>query len=165
MKNAQVGLLAALALLAAAPGAHAQQVLLPISAEVRLDAGIPTGSAHDAVDTGVGFAGNVGISLTPRFQAYAGYSRQQFSYKVGGGHLTDDGFDLGGKVFLGTGGGVTNPFVQFGALFHNGNTGLEGGLGWQYGLGGGLSVNPSVRYRTIEGLHYVNAGVGVEIHM
>jgi hypothetical protein len=164
MKNAYAGLLAALGLLATAPAVRAQ-TLLPITAEVRLDAGIPTGDARHSLDTGVGFAGNVGLNLTPRFQVYGGYSRQKFSLKNTSGHVTDDGFDLGGKAFLGSGGGVTNPYVQFGALFHNGETGLEGGLGWQYGLGGALSLNPSVRYRSIEGLHYVAAGIGVEVHL
>jgi hypothetical protein len=165
MKKAYAGLLAAFALAASASGARAQQVVLPVSAEVRLDAGIPTGSSHDALDTGVGFAGNLGLNLTPRFMIYGGYSHTQFSLKGGGGHLTDDGFDLGGKAYLGTGGGVTNPYVQFAALFHNGSTGLEGGLGWQYGLGNGLSLNPSVRYRSIEHLHYVTGGVGVELKL
>ncbi|HET6765712.1 MAG TPA: outer membrane beta-barrel protein [Longimicrobiaceae bacterium] len=164
MKNAYAGILAALGLLAAAPAAHAQ-VLLPVTAEVRLDAGIPTGDARHTLDTGVGFAGSLGLMLTPRFQVYGGYSRQQFGIKGAGGHATDDGFDLGGKAYLGSGGGVANPYVQFGALFHNGDTGLEGGVGWQYGLGGALALTPSVRYRSIEGLHYVSAGVGVEIHM
>jgi len=164
MKNAYACLLAALGLLAAAPAAQAQ-VLLPVTAELRLDAGIPTGDIRHSLDTGVGFAGSVGLKLTPRFQVYGGYSRQQFSLKGTSGHLTDDGFDVGGKAYLGSGGGVTNPYVQFGALFHNGDTGLEGGLGWQYGLGGALALTPSVRYRSIESLHYVSAGIGVEIHM
>jgi hypothetical protein len=164
MKKAHAGLLAAFALAASAPAAHAQ-TLLPLSAEVRLDAGVPTGRSHDVLDTGVGFAGNLGLSLTPRFTVYGGYSRTRFSVKGVGGHATDDGFDLGGKAYLGTGGGVTNPYVQFAALFHNGNTGLEGGLGWQYGLGGNLSLTPSIRYRSIESLHYVTGGVGVEIKL
>jgi opacity protein-like surface antigen len=163
MKKLYAGLLGALGLLAA-PGAQAQ-VLLPISAEVRLDAGIPVGSSRDVLDTGVGFAGNLGINLTPRFQLYGGYSSQQLSLKGTNGHVTDDGFDVGGKAFVGTGGGVTNPYLQFAALFHNGNTGFEGGVGMQYGLGGNLALNPSVRYRSIEGLHYVAAGVGLEVRL
>ncbi|MDB4951969.1 MAG: hypothetical protein JWM27_4618 [Gemmatimonadetes bacterium] len=163
-KNALAGMLAAFGLAAAAPAVHAQ-TLIPLSAEVRLDAGIPTGGSRQDFDTGVGFAGNLGLTLTPRFQVYGGYSTQRFNNKIGGGHGTDEGFDVGGKAFVGTGGGVTNTYVQFGALFHHGSTGLEGGLGWQYGLGSGLSLNPSVRYRSIEGLHYVTAGVGVELKL
>jgi hypothetical protein len=164
MKRAYAGLLAAFALAASAQGARAQ-VLIPVSAEVRLDAGMPTGRSRDALDTGVGFAGNLGLNLTPRFMIYGGYSRTRFSTRIGGGHATDDGFDLGGKAYLGTGGGVTNPYVQFAALFHNGSTGLEGGLGWQYGLGGNLALTPSVRYRSIVGLHYVTGGVGLELKL
>jgi hypothetical protein len=163
MNKLFAGVVAGMGLLAAAPRAQAQ-TLLPITAEVRLDAGIPVGSSDDVLNTGVGFAGNVGINLTPRFQLYGGYSKQQFQV-AGGGHATDDGFDVGGKAYVGTGGGVTNPYVQFGALFHNGNTGFEGGLGMQYGLGGNLSLNPAVRYRSIENLHYVSAGVGLEIKL
>jgi hypothetical protein len=164
MKKAYAGLLAAFALAATAPAAHAQ-TLIPLSAEVRLDAGIPTGGSHRVLDTGVGFAGNLGLSLSPRFTLYGGYSHTRFNLKGTSGHATDDGFDLGGKAYMGTGGGVTNPYVQFAALFHNGNTGLEGGIGWQYGLGNSLSLTPSVRYRTIEGLHYVTGGVGLELKL
>lgn len=158
---------AAAALGMASQSIAAQQVLLPVSAEVRLDAGIPVGDTRDVVKTGVGFTGDVSLRLTPRFAIYGGYSRFNFDAKpalVGGsGDVREDGWDVGGKAYLGTGGGVTMPYAQLGALFHGGDTGIEAGLGWSYSVGGALAVTPAVRYRTVDGFEYVAAGVGVEL--
>lgn len=166
----RTALLAAAALLPlAAPALHAQQTLLPLSAEVRLDAGIPLGDTRDEVKTGVGFSGDIALRLTPNFAVYGGYSRFNFDTKpalVGGAEeVRDDGWEVGGKAYLGSGGGVTMPYAQLGALFHGGDTGLEAGLGWSYPVGGALSVTPSVRYRTLSGFDYLAAGVGLELRL
>ena len=154
-------LLAASALAGAAPAA-AQG--LPVSVEVRLDAGIPTGDAADAFESGVGFGIRASLDLAPTFAVYGGYS--QFSFDadedlgLGDTEAELEGFELGGRVGLGTGGGVANPYGLLGALFQDDETGLEAGLGADYAVSYNLSVTPEVRYRTIDGFNYITLGLG-----
>lgn len=162
MKTAITGLLAAAALVAGAPRAQAQNTL-PLSAEVRLDAGLPTGSFHDQVDAGLGWSVGGAFDLSPTFMIYGDYSRFDFDVKNSDAKARDDGFDVGGRVFLGTGGGVWTPFAQFGALFHNGDTGFEAGLGANYPVGNGIALTPLARFRKIGDAHYVGIGVGLNL--
>jgi hypothetical protein len=152
----------AAAALAGAGGAEAQSTL-PISVEGRLDLGVPTGDTGDAVEPGIGFGITGALQLTPLFAVYGGYSQFRFNFdgtdleaEIGGG-------EVGGRVTLGTGGGILNPYLQFGALFHEGETGLEAGLGGFYPVGRNLSLTPMVRYRTIDDFDYVTAGVGLSL--
>jgi opacity protein-like surface antigen len=160
MKKTLAILLAASALGAAPAAAQA----LPVSVELRLDAGIPTGDAGDAYETGVGFGVRASLDLAPTFAIYGGYS--QFSFDadddaiLAGGELEIEGFELGGRVGLGTGGAVANPYAMLGALFHENDTGLEAGLGADYAVSYNLSVTPEVRYRTIDGFNYITLGLG-----
>lgn len=162
MKKTLALLLAASAL-AAAPAAA--QGSLPLSAEVRLDAGIPTGDAADVYEAGVGFGVRVSLDVAPTFALYGGYS--QFSFDVdddlglgGDAELEVEGFEVGGRVGLGTGGGVTSPYAMLGALFHEDETGLEAGIGADYAVSYNLSVTPEVRYRTIDEFNYITLGLG-----
>lgn len=153
-------LLVGVAVLGAAPLA-AQDV--PLSIEVRLDAGIPTGDADDLLDRGVGFGARALLELAPTFAIYGGYSRMEFDVDedLGEGDVEEDGFELGGRLTLGYGHGSTQPYLLLGALFHEDETGLEAGLGADYPVSWNLSVTPEVRYRTIEDLDYLTLGIGL----
>lgn len=164
-KTALAGLIAVAAAFGAADAAHAQQRLLPLSFEGRIDAGIPLGDFGDNAKTGVGFGVNAQLHLTPQFAAYGGYSRFEFD---GDGLLTDreveeEGWNAGGKVFFGSGLGVSNPYLQLGALFRDDETGIEAGGGWEYWVGGNLAVTPQAMYRKAGELEYASLGVGARI--
>ena len=160
MKKTLALLLAASSLAVAAPAA----AQLPVSVELRLDAGIPTGDAADVVDTGVGFGVRASLDLAPTIAIYGGYSQFRFDFDddtvLGGGDIELEGFELGGRVGLGTGGAVANPYFMLGALFHEDETGLEAGLGADYAVSYNLSVTPEVRYRTIDDFNYISLGLG-----
>jgi hypothetical protein len=162
MKKAIVGLFA-IAALASGGGRAAAQGTLPISLEARIDAGIPTGDLGDAVDVGLGWGVQAAFDLTPNFAIYGGYSQFSFGLKdIDGENLKDDGFDLGGRVLLGTGAGVWNPFAQFGVLFHD-ETGFEAGLGADYPVGTGVSLTPLARFRKVGDAQYFGIGIGLSL--
>src|SRR5687768_2679404 len=108
-------LLVGAAVLGAAPAA-AQT--LPLSLEVRLDAGIPVQDADDLLDMGVGFGVRAMLDLAPTFAVYAGYSRFEFELDedLGEGDVEEDGMELGGRVGLGYGHGAAQPYLLLGAL-------------------------------------------------
>ncbi len=162
---ALAGLIAAAAAFGAADAAHAQQTLLPLSFEGRIDAGIPVGDFGDGAKTGVGFGINAQLHLTPQFAAYGGYSRFEFDADglLGEDEIEDDGWHAGGKVFFGSGLGVSNPYLQVGALFRDDETGIEAGGGWEYWVGGNLAVTPQATYRKVAEREYVGLGVGARI--
>jgi len=162
MKKAIVGLFAVAALAAGADRAAAQGTL-PISIEARIDAGIPTGNLGDNFDVGLGWGVTGAFDLTPNFSIYGGYSRFDFDEKGGTGlKAKDDGFDLGGRVLLGTGAGVWTPFAQFGVLFHD-ETGFEAGLGADYPVGNGVSLTPLARFRKVGDSNYFGIGIGLSL--
>ena len=151
------------AVLVAAPVA-AQDI--PLSVEVRLDAGVPVQDTDDFLDRGVGFGARALLELAPTFAIYAGYSRFEFQWDddlPGPDDVEEDGFDLGGRLSLGHGHGHTLPYILLGALFHDDDTGLEAGMGADYGVSWNLSVTPEVRYRTIGDVDYLTLGMGLRI--
>lgn len=154
--------IAVAAVLAGAGGAEAQSAL-PISVEGRLDVGIPVGDSDDVLEPGVGFGLTGALQLTPLFAVYGGYSKFSFDVDDTGADVETDGGELGGRVTLGTGGGIYNPYFQFGALFHGDDTGVEAGLGGFYPVGQNISLTPMVRYRTVNDLDYVTVGVGLNL--
>jgi hypothetical protein len=160
MKRAMVGLLAAAAL-AAGAGNAAAQGNLPVSVEVRLDAGLPIGDFKDAARSGLGWGVSGLLDLAPNLALYAGYSSFDFELEDSSLDLRDDGLDVGARLILGTGGGVVTTFAQFGALFHNGDTGFEGGLGAEYPVSRAVKVTPLARYRKLGDAEYVGVGVGL----
>jgi hypothetical protein len=162
MKRAIVGLLAAAALAGGAGRAHAQGNL-PVSVQVRLDAGLPIGDFKDGVKAGLGWGVDGAFDVSPNFAVYAGYSSFDFDVRSSTLKVRDDGFDVGGRVLLGTGAGILNTFAQFGALFHNGDTGFEAGLGAEYPVGPALTLTPLARYRKIHDTQYVGLGIGLSI--
>lgn len=155
-------LLVGAAVLGAAPAA-AQDV--PLSLELRLDAGLPVQDTDDLLDSGVGFGVRAMLDLAPTFAIYGGYSRFEFDVDedLGEGDVEEDGFELGGRVVMGHGHGSAEPYFLLGALFHEDETGLEAGIGADYGVSWNLSVTPEVRYRTIEDVDYLTLGIGVRI--
>ena len=162
MKNVIVGLFA-LAAVAAGVDRAAAQGTLPLTAEVRLDAGIPIGDLADGFDAGLGWGVMGGFDLTPSFMIFGGYSRFEFNDKSDLDiDVKDDGFDLGGRVRLGTGAGVWNPFAQFSALFHD-ETGFEAGLGADYPVGNGVVLTPMARFRKVGDAQYFGIGVGLNL--
>jgi len=162
MKNVIVGLFA-LAALAAGVDRAAAQGTLPITLEARIDAGIPTGDLADGFDAGLGWGVFGGFDLTPNFTIYGGYSRFEFNDKSDlNVNAKDDGFDLGGRVRLGTGAGVWTPFAQFGVLFHD-ETGFEAGLGADYPVGNGVALTPMARFRKVGDAQYFGIGVGLSL--
>lgn len=164
-KTVLAGLMAAAAAFGAVDAAHAQQFSFPLSLEGRIDAGIPVGGSGNVYNTGVGFGVNAQLHLTPQFAAYGGYSRFELDAEsvLGGDGVDEDGWHAGGKVFFGTGLGVSNPYLQVGALFREDETGFEAGGGWEYWVGGNLAVTPQALYRKVDNLEYVAAGVGARI--
>ncbi|HYJ79196.1 MAG TPA: outer membrane beta-barrel protein [Longimicrobiaceae bacterium] len=164
MKKAFAGLLVALAL-AAGTGRAAAQGTLPLSFGVRIDAGIPVGDDADGVDTGFGWGVEAAFDLTPTFAIYGGFSQFTFGIDDSEADFDEDGFELGGRVLLGTGGAVWTPFGQFGAVFHEGEVGFEAGLGADYPVGNALSLTPLVRYRNIDSFQYVAIGVGLNLRL
>ena len=158
MKKTITGLLVALSV-AAGAGHAAAQGTLPLSIGVRSDAGIPVG------DAGFGFGVEAAWDLTPNFAIYGGFSQFQFDIDDIDAEVEENGFDLGGRVLLGTGAGVATPYAQFGVLFHEDEVGFEAGLGADYPVGNSLSLTPMVRYRSIEDLDYVTVGVGLSFRL
>lgn len=161
-KGIFAGLVVAAAALGGAGAAEAQSTL-PISVEGRLDLGIPVGDGSDGFEPGVGFGVTGAVQLTPLFALYGGYSRFEFEFEGVEAERETDGGELGGRVTLGTGGGILNPYFQIGALFHDDDTGLEAGLGGFYPVGPNLSITPMARYRTVGSLDYVTVGVGLNL--
>lgn len=163
-KTVFAGLVAAAAAFGAAGSAHAQRTF-PLSFEGRIDAGIPVGESANVLDTGVGFGVNAQLHLTPQFAAYGGYSRFEFDGEglLGDVEVREDGWHAGGKVFFGSGLGVSTPYLQVGALFRDDDTGFEAGGGWDYWVGGSLAVTPQAMYRKIDDAEYVGLGVGARI--
>jgi opacity protein-like surface antigen len=162
MKRAIVGLLAATALAGGAGRAHAQGNL-PVSVQVRLDAGLPLGDFKDGVKTGLGWGVDGAFDVSPNFAVYAGYSSFDFDVRSSTLKVRDDGFDVGGRVLLGTGAGILDTFAQFGALFHNGDTGFEAGLGAEYPVAPAITLTPLARYRKIGDTQYVGLGIGLSL--
>lgn len=160
MKRAMVGLLAAAAV-AASAGSAAAQGTLPVSVEVRLDAGLPIGDFHDAARSGLGWGVSGMLDLAPTLALYAGYSSFDFELDDSTLEIRDDGLDVGARLILGTGGGVVTTFAQFGALFHNGDTGFEGGLGAEYPVSRMVTLTPLARYRKLGDAEYVGLGIGL----
>ncbi|HET7232521.1 MAG TPA: hypothetical protein VFJ16_21105 [Longimicrobium sp.] len=162
MKNVIVGLFALAAVAGGVDRASAQGTL-PLTAEVRIDAGIPVGDLADSYEAGLGWGVMGGFDLTPNFMIYGGYSRFELNDKDNvGGNAKDDGFDLGGRVRLGTGAGVLTPFAQFGVLFHD-ETGFEAGLGADYPVGNGVALTPMARFRKVGDGQYFGIGVGLSL--
>lgn len=160
MKRAIAGLLAVAALAGGAGRAHAQGTL-PVSVQVRLDAGLPVGDFKDVVKAGLGWGVDGAFDVSPNFALYAGYSSFDFDVRSSTLKVRDDGFDVGGRVLLGTGAGILTTFAQFGALFHNGDTGFEAGLGGEYPVGPAVTLTPLVRYRKIKDTEYMGVGIGL----
>ncbi len=162
-KIALAGLLAAAALAPAV--AAAQMGMTPLSVEVRMDAGIPVGDSKDRLKTGVGFTATGAFNVTPLFAVYGGFSQFDFDHKTLDVEVTEKGWELGGKASFGTGGGLAMPFIQMGALFRDGDTGLVAGGGFDYSVGGNVSVVPAVTYRKTDAVDQITAGLGVRIRL
>jgi hypothetical protein len=157
--------LAALALVTLAAAPAAAQGALPLSLEARIDAGIPLGDAGDDYDTGVGFEAIGVLHLTPAFGLYGGYTSTRFGLEESDEDVTLDGGEVGGRITLGTGGAVWTPYAQVGALFVDGETGFEAGLGAFYPVGQNLTVTPLARYRNVDGFEFVSLGVGLNVRL
>jgi hypothetical protein len=54
-------------------------------------------------------------------------------------------------------------FAQFGALFHNDETGFEAGLGVDYPVGPAVTLTPLARFRKVGDTQYVALGVGLSL--
>jgi hypothetical protein len=121
------------------------------------------GDFKDAVKAGLGWSVDGAFDVSPNFSVYGGYSSFDFDVKGSSVRARDDGFDVGGRLLLGTGGGVLNTFAQFGALFHNGDTGFEAGLGAEYPVGPAVTLTPLARYRKINDTQYVGLGIGLSL--
>ena len=161
MKRAIVGLLAVVALAGGGAGRARAQGNLPVSVQVRLDAGLPVGDFKDQVKAGLGWGVDGAFDLSPNFSLYAGYSSFDFDVRSSTLKVRDDGFDVGGRLLLGTGAGILTTYAQFGALFHNGDTGFEAGLGGEYPVSPAIALTPLARYRKIKDTEYVGVGIGL----
>jgi hypothetical protein len=136
---------------------------IPLAVEVRLDAGIPVGDSDDLFETGVGFGVRASLDVAPTFALYGGYSQFNFELDdelVGDDEVEVSGFELGGRVGVGSGHGSGSPYFLLGALFHEDETGIEAGLGADYAVSWQVSVTPEVRYRKVDELTYLTLGMG-----
>lgn len=153
----------AVGMMAAGAAAPAAAQEIPLAVEVRLDAGVPVDDAGELYEPGVGFGVRASLDVAPTFALYGGYS--QFSFELDD-DLVDDtenevsGFELGGRLGLGSGGGTSTPYFLLGALFHEDKQGLEAGIGADYSVSWQLSVTPEVRYRKIGEFTYLALGMG-----
>jgi opacity protein-like surface antigen len=137
----------------------------PISLEARLDAGIPVGDNPDDLDTGLGWGVGAALDLAPAFAISGEYSQFNFEFQDSDIERDTDGFGVGGRLHVGTGGGVWNPFLQFGALFHDDDTGFEAGVGGDYPVSGNLGVTPMIRFRKVDELQYLTLGFGLNFRL
>jgi hypothetical protein len=133
-----------------------------LAAEVRLDAGIPVEETGEIYEAGVGFGLRGSLDIAPSFALYGGYS--QFNLEVDDdllpdGELEVSGWEVGGRVGIGHG-AAASPYFLLGALFVNDDTGLEAGVGAEYGVSWNLAVTPEVRYRRVDDLTYLTLGMG-----
>jgi opacity protein-like surface antigen len=133
-----------------------------LAAEVRLDAGIPVDDTGEIYEAGVGFGLRGSMDIAPTFAVYGGYSR--FNLEVDDDILPDaeleiSGWELGGRVGIGHG-AAGSPYFLLGALFVEDDTGLEAGVGTEYGVSWNLAVTPEVRYRRVDDLTYLTMGIG-----
>jgi hypothetical protein len=161
MKIVWMTVLASAALLAAPAAAQ-----VPLTFEARLDAGIPVRNTDELLDAGVGFGIRVAVDLANQLAVYGGYSRMELDYDDGleDEEVVEDGFELGARVGLGYGHyGSSSPYLLFGALFREDETGIEAGVGADYPVSWNLSVTPEVRYRTIRNLDYLALGLGARV--
>jgi len=163
-KQTWVGAMVLAAGLALANGAAAQGAL-PLSIEGRIDAGIPVGDSGDGTEMGVGFELLGVFHLSPTFGIYGGYTTSSFGVEGTDVDFELDGAELGGRITLGTGGGVWTPFAQVGALFIDDETGFEAGLGAFYPVGQYLSVTPMARFRSINEFEFVTLGIGLNVRL
>jgi opacity protein-like surface antigen len=163
MKRAMVGLLAAAAIAGGAGHARAQGGTLPVSLQVRLDAGLPLGDFKDGTKAGLGWGVDGAFDVAPNLSVFVGYSSFDFDIKDSDLRVRDDGVDVGTRLRLGTGGGVLSSYAQFAALFHNGETGFEAGLGAEYPVSPAVTVTPLARYRKVADTQYVGLGIGLMV--
>ena len=156
MRHWTPALVLAAAIFSAAPAAA------QLTAELRLDAGIPVEETGEIYDAGVGFGLRGSLDIAPSFAVYGGYS--QFNLEVDDdilpdGELEVSGWELGGRVGIGHG-AAASPYFLLGALFVDDDTGLEAGLGAEYGVSWNVAVTPEVRYRKVGNLTYLTLGMG-----
>jgi hypothetical protein len=160
MKNWIPALGLAAAVLVGTPAA----AQIPVAIELRLDAGIPVQETGELYDVGPGFGVRASLDVAPTFALYGGYS--QFNLEVDedilpDGELELSGFELGGRVGIGSGGGgAGSPYFLLGALFQDDDTGIEAGIGVDYPVSWQVSVTPEVRYRKMDDLDYITIGMG-----
>jgi hypothetical protein len=164
-KTLSMTALAFAAALTAVP-AMAQEV--PVSFEMRLDAGIPVQDTDEVLDAGVGFGLRVSLDLAPAFSVYGGWSRMELELADDDtdGEVEEDGFEVGGRIGLGHSHHRRHdatPYFLMGALFRDDDTGIEAGLGAEYPVSWHLSVTPEVRYRSIDDLEYLTLGIGARV--
>lgn len=156
------------AILAVGLAAPAQAQFSPFSIEGRAGAAFPTGDIADGLNTGFSVGANVGYSVMPLLDLYAGYSFQRFGFdddeEFGevDADATDSGFSLGAR--LGLPAGAISPWVFGGVLLHqveiegrdgdvtasmtsDRSVGFEVGGGVALPIAPALSLTPAVRYR------------------
>lgn len=149
---------------AVAPATVDAQV--PLSMEVRLDGGVPLGDSDDVLDVGLGLGVRAALDLAPTFALYGGFSRFQFPVDRNLADASDvdmDTWEVGGRLNLDSRYGTASPYLLIGALFNDGETGLEAGIGADYAVSYELSVMPEVRYRTIDHLDHLAFGMGLRL--
>ncbi|MBV9774032.1 MAG: porin family protein [Gemmatimonadetes bacterium] len=150
------------------------QSILPLSAEVRVGAAIPTGDFSDGVKTGSSYGATVKFSVMPMIALYGGWEQAVFKaeddpdFQGTDVKIRDTGVRAGAELRIPLVGMVTgiSPYVQAGALFNKATASLsddtggsldinsDRGLGFEVGAGAGIriaptiSLVPEVRYRT-----------------
>lgn len=143
---------------------------LPLSLEVRLGAGIPTGdfaNREPGIEAEIGptFGVSAAFHATQVLAVYGGYSRTAFGCSRCASRglddsVTDSGFELGGEAAFPMRVARLRPWARVGAIYHEltfsgGGDQLssEPSLGFEIGGGGAFAVlpalwiTPGIRYR------------------
>lgn len=140
-----------------------------LTVEVRADATIPREDPGGVYDrAGLTFGGRLGLAVSPQVGVYAGYSRLSLGYDLDElgmtGSVESDLFEAGARFRLPLG-DVVAPYVSLAALRLEDETGFAGGIGAEYGGGGGgrFVATPELRYSSVSDFDFLSFGVGVGI--
>ena len=170
MCNFSVIVVGCLLLCGAATPAVAQRIPdLPLTLEVRLGAGAPTGDFADpaaGVDAEAGFGFEVGarLNVTPTVALYGAYQWMEFGCAECetaeiDGDVLDSGGEIGARADLPFQRAGLAPWVRAGILFHELEFSGEGGslrsdAAFGFGIGAGVAVPLQRGLTLLPGIHY-----------
>ena len=153
-----------------APPLAAQQFpRVPLTLELRLGAGAPTGDFADPAvgidaETGFGFSVGASVRVAAPVAIYGSYQWTQFgcaeceAIEIDG-DATDSGAEIGARALIPFEYAGISPWVSAGILFHQlglsgDNQSISSEVGTGFGLGGGVSVPLMPNLLLTPGIHF-----------